>query len=411
MNTRTRAASRKVETELGSPASEARRPELSPSDNPLAARILLLQKKVGNQAVQRLLRPEGVVARFPSPPDCHTFVPGLAYVKPIIKEGYDGTAYTAIRSGWCPNSWRRRWQIYDAEDRLLYESHYTLPEPTLYIPKDVVARGKAGGKDRPWSVWIKVTHTLEPFGGSDPKNFPHSYMKFYVYDTWEEFMKDPKARLSDVTQKPGQGGRPTPPKPAGSAALSGARSVVDYGSVVAMHEAYLREIYDGSARAITDTAKTMVEKGVPQGDAARWAVEARNQLKVKIRAQGNPILKKVFEARNLRGYHNKFGPSYEQLYAKYAKQGLSPEEINTKIIRGAGKPNILVNRWAGRLRVAGKILIALDIAVAGVKVALAPEGERVRVALQEVARIAGSLALGAAGAKAGAAAGAAVGAL
>lgn len=201
------------------------------------------------------------------------------------------------------------------------------------------------------------------------------------------------------------------PKPLESPAVSGARSVIDYGSVVAMHEAYLREIYDTSAKAITETAKAMVDKRVPQGDAAKWAVDARNQLKAKIRTDGNPILKKVFEARNLKEYQNKFGPSYEQLYNKYAKQGLSPEEINNKIIRGAGKPNIKVNRWAGRLRVAGKILIALDIALAGVKVALAPEGERVQVALQEVGRIAGSLALGAVGAKAGAAAGAAIGAL
>jgi hypothetical protein len=225
-------------------------------------------------------------------------------------------------------------------------------------------------------------------------------MARYLVEKWNE-----------ITGQTKQGVTPSEPTVIESPAISGARSVIDYGSVVAMHEAYLREIYDSSARAITDTAKTMVAKGVPQGDVASWAVDARNHLKARIRADGNSILKKVFEARNLKQYHDKLGPSYEQLYKKYAKQGLSPKEINNRIIRGSGKPNIKVNRWAGRLKVAGRIFILIDIAVAGVRVALAPEGERTRVALEEVGRIAGALALGAAGAKGGAAAGAAIGAL
>ena len=349
-----------------------------------------------------------IVARFPSPSDCHTFRPGLARVKPIIKEDYDGTAYTAIKTGWEPNSWKRRWQIYDAEDTLLYEDYYTWPSPTLYIPKDVIAKGKAGGREKPWSVWIKVTHTLVPFGGSDSDNFPHSYIKFYVYETWNDFMADPEAKLSDLPGKPTEEEKPPP---LGIPGVSGVRSVIDYGSSVAMHEAYLREIYDQSAKGISKTAQSMVSQGVPQGDAAKWALDARNQLKATIRNKGNAILKKVFESRNLAKYGDKLGPSYQQLYNKYAKQGLTPEEINSKIIKGSGKANLRVNRWAGRLKIAGRILLFLDIALAGVRVALAPEGERVKVAFKEVARIAGGLAGGALGAKGGAAAGAAVGAL
>lgn len=352
-------------------------------------------------------RTDKMLTRFPSPSDCHTFRPGLSYVKPIIKEGYDGTAYTAIKSGWEKDSWRRRWQIYDTDDTLLYEESYTWPSPTLHIPKDVVARGKAGGSKKPWSAWIKVTHTLVPFGGSDPRNFPHSYMKFYVYNTWDEFMTDPKARLSDIPQKAGE----KKPTPFESTTVSGGRSVADYGSAVVMHESYLREIYNQGTRSITETAQAMLQKGVPQGDAAKWAVDARNQLKARIRDQGNAILKKVFESRNLAKYGDKLGPSYQKLYTELAKKGLSPEEINAKIIKGSGKANIKVNRWAGRLKIAGRILILLDIALAGVRVALAPEGQRVKVALQEVGRIAGALAFGALGAKGGAAAGAAIGAL
>jgi hypothetical protein len=351
------------------------------------------------------------VARFPSPVSFGTYKPGLSFMPPVIKEGYDGQTYTAIKNGWAMSSWERRWRIYDAEDKLLYDSSYTWPHPTLYIPKDVVAKGKAGGKTKPWSVWHEVTETLAPFGGSNPDNFPYTYMKFYVYETWNDFMADPDANLSNVKQGEKSGaaaGKPTLPE---SSVVKGAGSVIDYGSVVAMHEAYLRNIYDQSAKGITETAKELTSKGLPQGDAARWANEARNALKDRIRTDGNPILKKVFEARNLEKYGNKLGPSYENLFQKYAKQGLSPEEINKKIIGSSGKANIKVNRWGGRLRIAGKIMLFIDIALAGVRVYLAPEGEKTKVALEEIARIGGALVMGAVGAEAGAAAGAAVGAL
>ena len=124
----------------------------------------------------------------------------------------------------------------------MYDSSYTWPEPTLHISKDVVAKGKAGGKLRPWSVWHEVTETTIPFGGDDPDNFPYTYMKFYVYDTWNDFMADPQARLSDVKQSREPGAEPAEPTPLESPVVKGAGSVVDYVSVVAMHEAYLREV-------------------------------------------------------------------------------------------------------------------------------------------------------------------------
>jgi hypothetical protein len=351
-----------------------------------------------------------VLSRFPSPVTFGTYTPGLSIMPPIIKEGYDGQTFTAIKMNWGLDSWERRWQIYDAADKLLYEQTYTWPAPTLYIPKEVVAKGKAGGKATPWSVWHEVTETMAPFGGSDPGNFPYTFMKFYVFETWNDFMADPNAKLSDVRQDPKAGAAPATPTPLGSIA-KGAGSVVDYGSAVAMHEAYLRGIYDESAKGITQTAKELIDKGVAQGDAAKWANDARNVLKERIRADGNPILKKVFEARNLKEYGNKVGPTYEKLFQKYAKQGLSPEEINQKIIGSSGKSNLKVNRWSGRLKIAGRIALVLDIALAGVRVYLAPEGEKTKVALEELARIGGALAMGAAGAEAGTAAGAAVGAM
>lgn len=349
-----------------------------------------------------------VLARLPAPPSFGFYKPGLSKIAPIIKEGYDGSGSVTVNDwdGWCNTSWRRRWTVYDATDKLVYDSSYTWPQPTLYFDQSVISKGKAGGKNKPWSVWIEVTHTLEPFGGSDPNNFPYAYKTFEVYQTWGELMADPNAKLSDRPSGGGQGG------PVQSPAAKGGSSVVDYGSVTAMHEAYLRSIYDSGAKSITETASKLVEDGVvSQKEAGKWAVDARNGLKAKIRNEGNPILKKVFEQRNLSKYGNKLGPSYEQLYAKYAKQGLSPKEINAKIIGSAGKSNIAFNRWSGRLKWGGRVLLAIDICLAGVRVWLAPEGEKLRTALSEAFRIGGALALGAAGAKGGAALGAAIGAL
>ena len=306
-------------------------------------------------------------------------------------------------------------RFYDAADQLLYESFYTWPSPTLKIPQDVVARGKAGGKERPWSAWIKVTKTLVPFGGSDNANFPHSYMKFNVYDTWDEYMADPDAKPGAVKPPAEPNDKAPGDKGSGGSVVASpgakaAGSVVDYGSVVAMNEAYLREIYDASAKQLSELAQDLVKQGAPQKDVAEWATQARNNLKSNIRNQGNPILKRVFEQRNLAKYGDKLGPSYDQLYAKYAKSGLTPDEINAKIIQGAGRANAGFNRWAGRLKFAGRLALALDICLAAVRVYMAPEGQKVKTALQEVARIGGALALGAAGAEAGAAIGAAIGA-
>ncbi len=360
-----------------------------------------------------------VMAQRPAPPSFGVHTPGLSFVNPVVQEGYDGSASVSVNDwdGWGASSFRRRWSVYDANDKQVYSTSYTWPMPTLTFSKDMISRGDAGGKEKPWSVWIEVTHTLVPFGGDDPSNFPYAYMEFQVHETWDSLMADPSATLStqdgaDSSQDSGgadSGGSPDPVATSGTQAAS---SVVDYGSVVAMNEAYLRKIYESAARGITETAKELVSSGsVPQADVTKWAVDARNGLKANIRSQGNPILKQVFEQRNLLKYGDKLGPSYQQLYAKLAKQGLSEAEINARIISSSGRSSAAFNRWSGALKWGGRILLAIDICLAGAKVYLAPEGQRSETALKEAFRIGGALVVGAAGAKAGAALGASIGAL
>lgn len=137
------------------------------------------------------------IQRVPSPTYAHTFRPGLSPIGSIYKNTYDGSASTTIKDGWETWSFERRWQLYDADNQLLDESYYTIPQPTYMIDKKFVRIGAAGGTDKPWSVWLKVTETLVPFGGDDKENFPHSYITFPVFNTPLDDSKGNESKITD----------------------------------------------------------------------------------------------------------------------------------------------------------------------------------------------------------------------
>lgn len=168
-------------------------------------------------------------------------------------------------------------------------------------------------------------------------------------------------------------------------------------------EAGLRLVYEHGAKKITDEALLMISKGTSAADAARWATDARNKWKEAIRAKGSPITKALAEARNIKKYGNKIGPSFDELI----REGKTPQDI----IGSAGKSNLKVNRAATSMKVAGRFFIALDIAIVTWEVLEAPENDRLRTAVGGVGGIAGALAGGWAGAKGGALTGGAVGSL
>ena len=144
----------------------------------------------------------------------------------------------------------------------------------------------------------------------------------------------------------------------------------------------LREAYQRGVAAIADEASAMLRAGASPGEVADRAVKARNSLKQQIRDQGAKIIKTLAEARNLKKYGNAVGPSAEELRAA--------GRTNEEIIEGATRSSRSVTRWAGRLRVAGRILIALDIGVGIWNVANAPAVDRPRVLMRETGRIAGA---------------------
>jgi len=177
-------------------------------------------------------------------------------------------------------------------------------------------------------------------------------------------------------------------------ATKGAGDVSVYVGRTMTAEAALREIYQQGSRSITQEAIAMVERGGSVSDAARWANEARNDLKLKIRVKGSPITRGLAEARNMRKYGNKVGPTYDDLI----RQGKTPEDI----IGSAGRANTKLTKVATKLRVAGRLLIAVDIAIVTWEVLEAPEGEGLKTAVEGAGGIGGALGGGWAGAKGGA---------
>lgn len=179
-----------------------------------------------------------------------------------------------------------------------------------------------------------------------------------------------------------------------SAALDHMRSMGDHAARSALHEAALRELYHQGERAIAAEAAAMRSAGQSEQAVAQWSVEARNNLRRAIREQGEPIVDAV--ARSSRGAQDM--PSYEQL----RRRG----RTDSQIVESASRSNARADRWVGRLRIAGRVFIAVDIGVASYNVASAPSVDRPRVMAREAGRLGGALAGGWGGAKGGAAAGA-----
>jgi uncharacterized protein DUF4157 len=190
----------------------------------------------------------------------------------------------------------------------------------------------------------------------------------------------PTAPAPQLTVVPREGGPTQEPFDVGALVPAG---------LAAEDAAALREAYVRGTEAIEAEAELMLRKGGNPAEVANWAVEARNALKAQIRNEGPRIVKVAAEARNVRKYGNPLGPSAEQLRAA----GRSNEEILSRVRRA----NPGVTRRAGRLRIAGRIMIAIDISIAAYRVATAPEVDRPRVLLHEIGAVAGAWAGGKAG--------------
>ena len=176
---------------------------------------------------------------------------------------------------------------------------------------------------------------------------------------------------------------------------------------LAQYESILREMYVKIDVEVFTEAQYMLSQGVPVEVVAKWATDARNEAKLKVREWD--LLKRWAELRNVKRYGNKVGPSYEQLRSGDPAHNIKPKS-NLEIVESAGRANPKVTAWSGRLRIAGRLLLVIDLGVAAYKVATAPPEDRPKVFIKEATGLAGALAVGAAGAEGGAYVGGIIGA-
>ncbi|MBN2533273.1 MAG: DUF4157 domain-containing protein [Spirochaetales bacterium] len=132
------------------------------------------------------------IQRFPNPRDCTHYLPNsLTEIKlPVVKDGYNKSVNTKLKNPLTFWDWDYRWQVYDSMDQLIYEA--TKPIGYFELTREIVNKGVAGGKGKPWSIWIKVNRTAAFWDTANDTYFPHSFITFNVYDTWEECIKDYK---------------------------------------------------------------------------------------------------------------------------------------------------------------------------------------------------------------------------
>jgi hypothetical protein len=100
---------------------------------------------------------------------------------------------------------------------------------------------------------------------------------------------------------------------------------------------FLRAIYNQGYQSILDQAQRMVSRGKSLEEAAKHVVNARNQLKRAVRAQGPKLFERLNEARNLRKYGNPLGPNYSQIRQALIAKGVPVESVDQAIINGITK--------------------------------------------------------------------------
>lgn len=114
------------------------------------------------------------------------------------------------------------------------------------------------------------------------------------------------------------------------AARSGSRAAA--GGIAAARAA--RQAYVAEAQGIRTAAEKLVNQGLDPAAAARWAVDARNALKLESRESLPRVVQWGVEQRNIWKYGNPVGPSADALLSTRTPQA---------VIEGAGRTNSFLN--------------------------------------------------------------------
>lgn len=78
-----------------------------------------------------------------------------------------------------------------------------------------------------------------------------------------------------------------------------------------------RAAYVAAVSALKDEAERLLAQGTSEEQVARLLVARRNGIKLQFRANDDPELVKLMEARNRAKYGDPVGPGPDWLFAKY----------------------------------------------------------------------------------------------
>lgn len=118
-----------------------------------------------------------------------------------------------------------------------------------------------------------------------------------------------------------------------------------YFTVVLGNSIFLRNKYQEAVLKLANEAEKI---DIKDKNAMQLLVQERNNLKVMIRKEQNPLLTAIQERKNILEYGNKIGPDLEQLYKTkiIAYPDWTEEEIYTEIMQNTSKSNESVNLQA-----------------------------------------------------------------
>lgn len=137
-----------------------------------------------------------------------------------------------------------------------------------------------------------------------------------------------------------------------------------YWSGVGMMAGELRREYTEKAARLNDKWLAMSQQTDSVIDyvlVAKEIVDSRNALKQSIREDGNALMQRWAELRNLEKYGNELGPNVLYLYNKISAKhrDWSAEQVYREMVAGATRTNENVNDFAAKLEWAGYMLVGV----------------------------------------------------
>lgn len=118
-----------------------------------------------------------------------------------------------------------------------------------------------------------------------------------------------------------------------------------YFTIVLGNSIFLRNKYEEAVLNLSDKAEKI---DIKDKNSMQAIINERNNLKVSIRKEQNPLLTALQEHNNILEYGNRIGPNLEQLYKKKIIENptWTENEIYTEIMQNTSKSNESVNMQA-----------------------------------------------------------------